>query len=142
MTNISRYVMTLLIQIKTFVVSLILICCASMSTADESDHHHDGTHSDDLLYLLQYKIAISKLQQAFSGQSPEEQASNLAQQQTRFNKAMPLLKRYLEEPESRYPNMSIYHQSLQSRGALLADYVELLAHHSEQLQAPSKSTNN
>ena len=130
---------TLQIRIKALIVSLILVCCASMSTADESDHHHDGTHSDDLLYLLQYKIAISKLQRAFSDQSPKEQASNLAQQQTRFNKAMPILRRYLETPESRYPNMAIYHQSLESRGALLADYVKLLTHHSQQLQAPSKS---
>ena len=108
----------------------VLLSCLILFTgavsASEDDHNHSG-HSDDLLTLLQYKIAIGKLQKSFSGQAPQERNKNLTRQHTTLNKALPVLKNYIAIPESRYPNLDMYHQSLQSRAALLNDYAKLLS---------------
>ncbi len=94
----------------------------SLCVASE-DHSH---HSDDLLFLLQHKIAIGKLQKKFPTLGKQEAVNNRQKQQKHFKKALPKLKRFMAVPESRYPNLDMYAQSLQSRGALLEDFAELL----------------
>lgn len=103
--------------------------------ADDGDHKHHVGHSDALLFLLQHKIAVTNLQQQLEGLSAQDKKENLIKQGRRLRKAMPILQQYMATPESRYPNMEIYHQSLQSRSALLADYTQLLVRF--QLQSTS-----
>ena len=107
----------------------ILLSCLILFTgavnASEDDHNHSG-HSDDLLTLLQYKIAIVKLQKKFPVQGKAEKSNNIKRQHDNLNKALPILKNYIAIPESRYPNLDMYQQSLQSRAALLNEYAELL----------------
>jgi len=90
--------------------------------AEGGEHHSHVGHSDALLYLLQHKIAIQKLQAAYPKSNTEEQRRNLKKQQARFDKIWPILQQYLSIPEARYPNNEMYHQSLISRGALLAEF--------------------
>jgi hypothetical protein len=89
-------------------------------------------HSDALLFLLQHKIAIIKLQDKWADLPSSQQKENLNKQGLRLKRAMPILQSYLATPESRYPNMEIYHQSLQSRGALLNDFSQLLVRFQQQ----------
>lgn len=117
---------------KTNLLLMILVTVVSMPCWAEDDHDRHTGHSDDLLYLLQHKIAVSKLQDKFEMQSLEEQVDNLKQQGQRLKRAMPIMRSYLATPESRYPNMEIYHQSLQSRGSLLQDYTHLLVRFQQQ----------
>ncbi len=107
---------------KCLALTVCLTLLASLSFA--SDDH--SSHSDDLLLLLQHKIAITKLQNKRPDLKKSEQISNRQLQARHFNTALPKLKRYLAVPESRYPNMDMYAQSLQSRGALLNDFAQLL----------------
>ncbi len=100
----------------------MLLLATSMAVASE-DHSH---HSDDLLFLLQHKIAIGKLQAKLPNLENKEKTHNRQKQQKHFKKALPKLKRFMAVPESRYPNLDMYAQSLQSRGALLKDFTELL----------------
>ena len=109
-------------MIKFITLSICLNLLASLSVASDD---HSG-HSDDLLFLLQHKIAISKLQKKHLALPPSEQNSNRQQQTRHFNKALPKLTRYMAVPESRYPNLDMYAQSLKSRSALLNDYAQLL----------------
>jgi hypothetical protein len=109
-------------MIKRVLLTVWLGLLANASLA--SDDH--SNHSDDLLLLLQHKIAITKLQKTWSNTSPEAQLANHSRQAQHFKVALPSLKRFMAVPESRYPNMDMYAQSLQSRSALLNDYAQLL----------------
>lgn len=95
------------------------------TTSEQEDRHEHAGHSDSLLFLLQHKIAIQKLQQGFPNQTRTQQQANLEKQQHHFQKVWPILQQYLNIPESRYPNNEMYHQSLVSRGSLLAEFGQL-----------------
>ncbi len=109
-------------MIKVFAMCLCLGLLANASFASDD---HSG-HSDDLLLLLQHKIAITKLQKALPRLASIEQLENRTRQARHFKTALPKLKRFMAVPESRYPNIDMYAQSLQSRSALLSDYAQLL----------------
>lgn len=104
---------------------LLFSFCQPLYAAKE--HNHSATHSDALLFLLGEKIAIKKLQ-AKIGQSPSKKlkTDNLNNQKRRLAAALPVLNEYMSRPESRYPNMQMYHESLKSRGAILSDFSVLL----------------
>lgn len=102
-------------------VALLMSACGT-SLADEN---HKG-HSDDLLLLLQYKISVTKLQQQFDSLKPPQQTQNLNAQMAALSQAMPLLSQYVAIPEGHYPNVQMYHQSLQTRSAMLQDYNQLM----------------
>jgi len=104
---------------------ILSICLSLLTSPSLASDDHSG-HSDDLLFLLQHKIAISKLQKKRPELPPSEQVTNRQQQTRHFNKALPKLTRYMAVPESRYPNLDMYAQSLKSRSALLNDYAQLL----------------
>ncbi len=109
-------------MIKFFAMCLCLAFLANMSVASDD---HSG-HSDDLLFLLQHKIAITKLQKTLPKLTSIEKMENRTRQARHFKTALPKLKRFMAVPESRYPNIDMYAQSLQSRAALLDDYAQLL----------------
>lgn len=92
--------------------------------ADE-EHEHSG-HSDQLLVLLNYKIALQKLQDNFPADI-DLQSNNLAKQKRYLDKALPILEAYLEVPAERYPNTSLYEQSLKNRSAMLQDYAHTVS---------------
>jgi len=110
-------------MINVFLSCLLVLSGAAFAS---EDHHNHTGHSDDLLTLLQYKIAIGKLQKGFTELTPQEKTNNLTSQHAKLNKALPVLRNYIAIPESRYPNLDMYQQSLQSRAALLNEYAELL----------------
>ncbi len=111
-------------MIKFFVMCLCLGLLANISVASDD---HSG-HSDNLLLLLQHKIAITKLQKALTKLTAIDKVENRTRQARHFKAALPKLKHFMAVPESRYPNMDMYAQSLQSRAALLDDYAQLLLH--------------
>jgi len=108
------------------VISLLLFSfCQSLYAAKE--HKHSATHSDALLFLLGEKIAIKKLQARLDQDiTNKQQEDNLNEQKRRLGNALPVLDEYMSRPESRYPNMQMYHESLKSRGAILSDFSDLI----------------
>lgn len=114
-----------------FTVCLLLstVWHASYGSEEHTDH---SSHSDVLLILLQHKIKIQKLQTQFTAihESETEKRNiqlNLKKQANMLHKASMLLEKYLAIPETRYPNMDMYHQSLISRGGLLKEFAGLLS---------------
>ncbi len=100
-----------------------------LPTIASEKHNHSATHSDALLFLLTHKIALKKLQSQFEEASTDERVANLNGQKKHLEKALPVLNGYMARPESRYPNMQMYHESLKSRGAILADFSVLIDHY-------------
>lgn len=104
------------------------------ATSDEIEHtsNHKG-HSDALLVLLKEKIDITKLQSRFEALlDTTEKKRNLDKQSMKLIKAMHVIQPYIAIPESRYPNMEMYHQSLISRGELMKEFAELMLEHQKQ----------
>ena len=92
-----------------------------------NEHNHNSTHSDALLFLLGEKLALKKLQVELNQDtSAEQKTANLEKQKQHLNSALPVLNDYLSRPESFYPNMQMYHDSLKSRGAILSDFSSLI----------------
>jgi len=114
---------------------LIAISMASFkATSDEIEHtsNHKG-HSDALLVLLKEKIAITELQSKFEALlETSEKKRNLDKQGMKLVKAMHVIQPYVAIPESRYPNMEMYHQSLISRGELMEEFAKLMLNHQKQ----------
>ena len=111
-------------------LGLMLITSWEMSYASE-EHSDHSSHSDVLLILLQHKIKVQKLQTQFtaikdSGLDQPTAQKNLQSQANTLHRASKLLEKYLAIPETRYPNMDMYHQSLISRGGLLTEFAGLL----------------
>ena len=105
-----------------------MLLTSSLLHADDEHEHHggDSNHSDQLLVLLNHKIALQKLQADF----PDDvalQSKNLARQKRHLDQALPVLEAYLKIPAERYPNTSLYHQSLQNRSAMLQDYAHIVS---------------
>ena len=117
-----------------------------LPTMASEEHNHSATHSDALLFLLTHKIALKKLQSQFEDAGSDGKINNLNKQKKHLEKALPVLNGYMARPESRYPNMQMYHESLISRGAILADFSELLGHyfrlHTSLLASPPALTNH
>ena len=116
-----------------FLLAAALLAAASLSTAlaGESDSHEDHAgHSDYLLILMHHKIALQKLQDQNSEQS---KATTLAKQGQHLRKVMPVLKRYMATPKSYYLTTEMYHDSLDNRAAMLADFSAILIEYQKQL---------
>lgn len=104
---------------------ILLLLCLFVSIISVADQDHSG-HNDNLLLLLKDKISLQKLITQYPALPAQQQAQNLAQQRLLFRHALSLLKDYVAIPESQYPNMAMYHDSLKSRAALMNDFVELM----------------
>jgi hypothetical protein len=103
----------------------------SSALAGESDSHEEHVgHSDYLLILMHHKIALQKLQDQDSEQS---KANTLVKQGQHLRKVMPVLKRYMATPKSYYLNTEMYHDSLDNRAAMLADFSAILIEYQKQL---------
>jgi len=100
----------------------LFMCCFNVFADDD----HSG-HSDDLLLILKDKIALQKMIDGHKQLNREQQAKNLEQQKRLFSRLMPRLQSYVAIPENHYPNLEMYHESLKSRGALLADITRLVS---------------
>jgi hypothetical protein len=109
---------------------------AESSEKDDHQDSHDGAHpvhSDDLLILLRHKIALQKLQEQ-QAQSPSK--STLPKQGKHFRLVMPILRNYMATPKSYYLTTKMYHDSLDNRAAMLADFSTLLIQYQNQLVSP------
>ena len=120
------------LSVSVFLCLLGLIAFALGQTAMASDDHtsHSG-HSDALMVLLQHKIALQKLQSQQSSNS-----ANLAQQAKHFQQVMPVLQGYMNTPKSYYLTTEMYHDSLENRAAMLADFSKILVRYQKQLVSP------
>jgi len=98
-------------------------------TAKENHESHSG-HSDHLLILLRHKIALQKLQQVSEFGATQ---ISLFQQGKHLSKVMPTLKRYIATPKSYYLTSDMYHESLENRAAMLADFTDILIQYQKQL---------
>lgn len=109
-------------------VALFAAAPLSSAFAGESDSYEG--HSDYLLILMHHKIALHKLQDQYSEQS---KANSLAKQGQHLRKVMPVLKRYMATPKSYYLTTEMYHDSLDNRAAMLADFSAILIEYQKQL---------
>ena len=104
---------------------ILLLLWLFVATVSVADQDHIG-HSDILLLLLKDKIALQKLIKQYPDLSGQAQAQNQKEQRVLFKHAFTLLQDYVATPESQYPNMSMYHDSLKSRAALMNDFLGLM----------------
>ncbi len=125
--------------IKRLALILFFVACpvvlASNVQADgeqaaEQGHQAHSSHSDNLLLLLRHKIALQKLQKISASGAIQ---NTLSQQNKHLRKVMPTLKRYMAIPKSYYLNSEMYHDSLENRAAMLADFTDILIHYQKQL---------
>lgn len=116
------------------VMSLMVILPAYASDVDQEEHGSHGGHSDALLILLGHKIALQKLQNQFPITGLDaEIATNLSEQGRRLKIVMPVLNSYMATPKSYYLTTSMYHDSLENRAAMLADFSNILLQYQKQL---------
>jgi hypothetical protein len=108
-------------MIKVFLLLLGL----NIALVAHADNDHSG-HSDDLLLLLKDKIELQTLVKNYPSLSEQEQALNSARQRILFKRSLSRLKHYVATPESQYPNMSMYHESLKSRAVLMQGFSALM----------------
>ena len=100
------------------------------------DHSSSSGHSDALMVLLQHKIVLQKLQDQLQDQQlqqPSSNSANLAQQAKYLQQVMPVLQGYMNIPKSYYLTTDMYHDSLENRAAMLADFSEILIRYQKQL---------
>jgi len=122
------------LSVSVFLCLLGLIAFALGQTAMASDDHtsHSG-HSDALMVLLQHKIALQKLQTPQLQGRQSTTSVNLAQQAKHLQQVMPVLQGYMNTPKSYYLTTEMYHDSLENRAAMLADFSKILVRYQKQL---------
>ena len=123
-------------------IALVIFPLGQTAAGDDHESHsshsssHNLGHSDALMVLLQHKIALQKLQ----GQEVEDQKSvssaNLEQQAEHIQQVMPVLQGYMNTPKSYYLTTEMYHDSLENRAAMLADFSKILVRYQKQLVSP------
>ena len=119
-------------------MALLLTACTAVQAleqaGDDKEHEnhqaHNHGHSDHLLMLIHHKIALQSLQKQ---QISNPSISTLAQQRKHLRKVMPLLRNYMATPKSYYLTTEMYHDSLDNRAAMLADFSTLLIEFQKQL---------
>ncbi|MFC3681058.1 hypothetical protein [Bacterioplanoides pacificum] len=101
---------------------------AGENDAEKNHAEHSGhnTHSDQLLLLLNHKIALQQLQQNYPAEVTQQHA-NLARQKRHLDQALPVLQSYSAITANHYPNNSLFQQSLINRAALVRDYADLVS---------------
>jgi len=97
---------------------------------ESSSNHTNASHSDALLILLRHKVALQKLQEIDSSHEYEQV---LRAQAKHLKQVMPILKDYMSTPKSYYLTTQMYHESLENRAAMLADFSEILVRYQKQL---------
>jgi len=102
-----------------------LLCLLFITSGAYADEEHLG-HSDHLLMLLQKKILLEKKQQGFESLNAKQRVESLRWQGRALNKTMPVLKEYMATPKSYYLTTEMYHESLENRAAMLADFSQIL----------------
>ncbi len=98
---------------------ILLLACSNARASEHKDQPHSG-HSDDLLILLQHKIALQKLQTKVLSKTM------LSLQAKHIQQVMPVLRRYMAIPKSYYLTTDMYHESLENRAAMLSDFSNVL----------------
>lgn len=124
-----------LLLLPALAMMLFMLVSLPAGAEDHSDQHssHVG-HSDALMVLLGHKIALQKLQAQLKAQPGiQSPAQNLTRQSKIFHKAMPVLRAYMDTPKSYYLTTQMYHDSLENRAAMLADFTALLVEYQKQL---------
>jgi hypothetical protein len=125
----------LLKHIAKMAICIVLSISVTAAYGSSSHSNHKG-HSDVLLEILQLKIKIERLQnqQALSN-NLDDLSTNMRNQAITLNHATNLLQQYVAIPESRYPNLEMYHQSLTSRAGIMQEFSLLMHTFQEQLTA-------
>ena len=123
---VKRHFVLLVVWLNT----AFFLMGASWAYSAGSEHESSANHSDALLILLRHKIALQKLQQ---GDSDLEYMQVLTKQAKHLKQAMPILKAYMSTPKSYYLTTQMYHESLENRAAMLADFSEILVQYQKQL---------
>jgi hypothetical protein len=124
---------------RVVLVLLLTVCCFAQTLAQQADDEHDihqahnAGHSDHLLMLIHHKIALQALQKQ---QASNPAVSTLALQGRHLHQVMPMLKNYMVTPKSYYLTTEMYHDSLENRAAMLADFSTLLIEYQKQLVSP------
>lgn len=116
-----------------FLLAVVIIVAAPLPTAlagEDSGHEEHVGHSDYLLVLMHHKIALQKLQ---SQNSKPQKSNTLAKQGKHLSEAMPVLQRYMATPKTYYLTTEMYHDSLDNRAAMLADFSAILIEYQKQL---------
>ena len=111
-----------------WITLLTSILMGLTSTLVSADDDHIG-HSDDLLLLIQQKIALKKLQADVRDNQRVDIQSNLNKQDKILKQALHRLEGYVSLSSGHYPNDSLYQQSLENRAAILKEFAELLSIH-------------
>jgi len=128
---VKRHFVLLVVWLNTAFFLMGASWAYSAGSEHESGANHSGAnHSDALLILLRHKIALQKLQQ---GDSDLEYMQVLTKQAKHLKQAMPILKAYMSTPKSYYLTTQMYHESLENRAAMLADFSEILVQYQKQL---------
>jgi hypothetical protein len=127
-------------MLKPYLLCLFLIMPAVYVNEGHADnghadeqHDHVG-HSDHLLMLLQQKILLEKRQQDFAQLTEDQRHSNLQGQGRILKKTMPVLQQYMATPKSYYLTTEMYHESLENRAAMLADFSKIIDVYYQQLR--------
>ena len=103
---------------------------ARVQAANDNEHEEHQGHGDHLLVLIHHKLALQKLQKK---QVVDVNDDTLLRQKDHFYKAMPVLRNYMATPKSYYLTTKMYHDSLENRAAMLADFSVLLIEYQKQL---------
>lgn len=132
--------------IKRLTFTFLLAACSlalafkvqaiDVHVAEDRGHQSHQRHSDDLLLLLRHKIALQKLQklQKLQHKAVSNTLNSTIQVQSKhLRKVMPILKRYMATPKSYYLTSDMYHESLENRAAMLADFSDILIQYQKQL---------
>jgi hypothetical protein len=124
---------------RVAVILLLTVCCFAQALEQQADAEHEthqahnAGHSDHLLMLIHHKIALQALQKQ---QTSNPAVSTLALQGRHLRQVMPILKNYMATPKSYYLTTEMYHDSLDNRAAMLADFSTLLIEYQKQLVSP------
>jgi hypothetical protein len=110
-------------------LSVSPLAFAANDHSSNAGSSHTG-HSDALMVLLGHKIALQKLQNEWPI------TSTVSDQAQHIKQAMPVLQSYMNTPKSYYLTTEMYHDSLENRAAMLADFSTLLIEYQKQLVSP------
>lgn len=122
----KRLTLFALILLSPVVAADVPATTPSDAEKNHTEHSGHNTHSDQLLLLLNHKIALQQLQQNYPAEVAQQHA-NLARQKRHLDQALPVLQSYSAITANHYPNNSLFQQSLINRAALVRDYADLVS---------------
>jgi len=124
MTNKSSVLGSLPKRVCRVLLVTAALCLPYGQTAQAADDH--SGHSDDLLLLIQTKLQLRTLQQAYSDTANDgrQRQENLKKQLSLLRNGMKRLQHYVAISSGHYANDALYQQSLENRAALLHEFAE------------------